>query len=297
MKNFFSLITIVLLLTAAVKQSWLVAALGAAIYLTARWRAGRAKEAWQQRTTVNGGAILQIILLVWQVAATNVPVLDTVLFPAPEKVFKLFITELPDMFKGLLSSLYLLGSGYFLALATAIPLGLLVGQSKVTRETCSPFSKVLGSIPPIVYIPYAIALLPSFSAASIFVIFLGAFWPLFISTVSGVVNISPNLIDSAKMLHLKRSTFFFRILLPGALPSICTGASLALVLSFLLLTAAELIGATSGLGWYVKNFSDFADFTRVIVGIIFIGVVITVITSVTDRIERRLLRHLEVDHD
>jgi len=99
------------------------------------------------------------------------------------------------------------------------------------------------------------------------------------------------------MLHLKKATFFFRILLPGALPSICTGASLALVLSFLLLTAAELIGATSGLGWYVKNFSDFADFPRVIAGIIFIGIVITVITSVTDRIERRLLRHLEADHD
>jgi len=297
MNNFLSLITVILLLSAAVKQSWLPAALGSAIYLAGRWRAHSSNDKLRRQTIYNGCAILETFLLVWQVATVNVPLLDKVLFPAPETVFKLFITELPDMFQGLLSSLYLLGSGYLLALATAIPLGLLVGQSRITRESCNPYSKVLGSIPPIVYIPYAIALLPSFSAASIFVIFVGAFWPLFISTVSGVVNISPNLIDSAKMLHLKKATFFFRILLPGALPSICTGASLALVLSFLLLTAAELIGATSGLGWYVKNFSDFADFPRVIAGIIFIGIVITVITSVTDRIERRLLRHLEADHD
>jgi len=297
MKHFFSLITVILLLAAAVRQSWLPAALGAAIYLAGRWRAHASNDKFRRHSIINGCAILQTLLLVWQLVTVNVPLLDKVLFPAPETVFKLFITELPDMFRGLLSSLYLLGSGYLLALTSAIPLGLLVGQSRITRETCNPFNKVLGSIPPIVYIPYAIALLPSFSAASIFVIFVGAFWPLFISTVSGVVNISPNLIDSAKMLHLKKSTFFFRILLPGALPAICTGASLALVLSFLLLTAAELIGATSGLGWYVKNFSDFADFPRVIAGIIFIGIVITVITSVTDRIERRLLRHLEADHD
>lgn len=141
------------------------------------------------------------------------------------------------------------------------------------------------------YIPYAIALLPTFDAASIFVIFIGAFWPVLVNTISGVLQISPTLIDSAKMLHLKRRVFFFRVILPGAMPSICTGASLGLVLSFLLLTAAELIGATEGLGWYVKNFSDFADYERVIVGIIFIGIVITVISLVTDRIERRLLRY------
>jgi NitT/TauT family transport system permease protein len=74
------------------------------------------------------------------------------------------------------------------------------------------------------------------------------------------------------------------------MPSICTGASLALVFSFLLLTAAELIGATSGIGWYVKNFSDFADYQRVIVGILFIGVIVTVITFGTERLERHLLR-------
>ena len=99
------------------------------------------------------------------------------------------------------------------------------------------------------------------------------------------------------MLHLKRSVFFFRVLLPGAMPSILTGASLGLIFSFLLLTAAELIGATEGLGWYVKNFSDFADYERVIVGILFIGIVVTSLMWLFNKLERRLLRYRRNIHD
>ena len=79
------------------------------------------------------------------------------------------------------------------------------------------------------------------------------------------------------------------------MPSILTGASLGLIFSFLLLTAAELIGATEGLGWYVKNYSDFADYGRVVVGIIYIGVVITALSALFKLVERRLLRYRETN--
>ncbi len=235
-------------------------------------------------------AVLFVVLLTWHLLTERFGVLDAMLFPTPEAVLKLFIFEIPDLFKGLGSSLILLVTGYFLALVTAIPLGLLVGWRRRLFYAVNPFTKVLGPIPPIVYIPYAIALLPTFRMASIFVIFVGAFWPLFINTVNGVSGIEKTLIDSARVLNLKERTMLFRIILPGALPSIVTGATLALVFSFILLTAAELIGATSGIGWYVKNFSDFADYPRVVIGIIFIGFVVTAVTFFTERIERRLLR-------
>lgn len=235
-------------------------------------------------------AILFLFLLFWYLATGRFVILDTMLFPRPEAVLKLFVSELPDMLKGLVNSLILLVSGYLLALVTGVPLGLLVGWRSRLFKAVNPFTKVLGPIPPIVYIPYAIALLPSFRAASIFVIFIGAFWPIFINTVHGVFNIPKGLIDSARVLNLKEGTLLFRVILPGAMPSICTGATLALVFSLVLLTAAELIGANSGIGWYVKNFADFADYQRVIVGIIFISIVVTIITWGTERLERRLLR-------
>ncbi|MDR1960017.1 MAG: ABC transporter permease subunit [Planctomycetaceae bacterium] len=241
--------------------------------------------------------VLFSFLFLWELLTERLNYLDPMLFPAPEIIFTLFVRELPDMLKGLYGSILLLGSGYLLALFTAIPLGLIVGWKKRLFHAVNPFAKVLGPIPPIVYIPYAIALLPTFRTASIFVIFTGAFWPLFVNTVSGVFNIPPSLIDAARMLNLKKRTLFLRVLLPGALPSIFTGANLALLLSFLLMTAAELIGATSGIGWYVKNFSDFADYPRVIVGILFISIVVTAITWFTMRLERYLLRYREVNND
>lgn len=249
-----------------------------------------ASEASARSSSGDVTAMIYLGLLFWYLATGRFVILDAMLFPQPEEVLRLFVTELPDMLRGLVNSLILLVSGYLIALGTALPLGLLVGWRARLFRAVNPFTKVLGPIPPIVYIPYAIALLPSFRAASIFVIFIGAFWPIFINTVHGVFNIPKGLIDSARVLNLTEGTLLFRVILPGAMPSVCTGATLALVFSLVLLTAAELIGANSGIGWYVKNFADFADYKRVIVGIIFISIVATIITWGTERLERRLLR-------
>ncbi|MBF0531199.1 MAG: ABC transporter permease, partial [Deltaproteobacteria bacterium] len=234
--------------------------------------------------------VIFAFLLIWHLATGRTGLLDPMLFPAPDTILALLIREIPDLFRGLGSSLALLASGYAIALVTAVPLGLLIGWRGRLFRVVNPFTKVLGPIPPIVYIPYAIALLPSFRTASIFVIFVGAFWPIFINTISGVFNIPKGLIDTARVLNLKERALLYRVILPGALPSICAGATLALIFAFVLLTAAELIGATSGIGWYVKNFSDFSDFQRVIVGIFFISLVVTAITWGTERLERFLLR-------
>lgn len=297
MKTVFFTILLLFEISALSKSDFYMAAAGVCLAAAVFGKRAFTQTPARQKAAVDTGLILLVIISLWQLSSSNFELLDPVLFPSPERVLKLFFSELPTMTKGMFSSLYLLGCAYFLALATAIPAGLLVGNSRRMRNAVEPFSKVLSAIPPIVYIPYAIALLPSFDAASIFVIYSGVFWPVFVSTVAGVVNIPANLLDSAKLLHLKKFSFYWHILLPGAMPAILTGASLGLIFSFLLLTAAELIGATEGLGWYVKNYSDFADYARVITGILFIGLVITVISSIFHQIERLLLRYREVKND
>jgi len=230
------------------------------------------------------------VLIVWELATAKFDLLDKLLFPAPSVVFELFVSEWKELLKGLVSSLELLFGGYVLALLVAIPLALFIGWRKRLYRAVKPLTKVLGPIPTIVYIPYTIALLPTFKASSIFVIFIGAFWPIFINTLNGVFNVEKKIVDSAKAINVNESAMLFNVILPAAMPSIISGATIGLVLSFILLTAAEMIGATSGLGWYVKYFSDFADYPRVIVGIIFIGIVVTGITFLFDKIEGYLLR-------
>lgn len=235
-------------------------------------------------------AIVYVLLIVWELLTTKLDLLQNLLFPVPGKVVAVFIEELPIFKECLLSSLQILGAGYTLALVMGITLALIIGWRKRLYSAVNPMTKVLGPIPPTVYIPYAIAILPTFKFSSIFIIFVGAFWPIFINTLNGTFNVEKRIIDSARVLNVKEKSMLFEIILPAILPAIISGATLGLVFSFILLTAAEMIGASSGLGWYVKYFSDFADYPRVVAGIIFIGIVVTFITYFFELIEKRLLR-------
>ncbi len=271
-------------------NTWYVIGLAGLISLNYLLKVFLEKDAEKIQTTGDITSLVYFLLISWELSTTKLDLLDKMLFPGPGIIIALFIGELPELFKGFLSSMRLLLAGYGLALATAIPLALVIGWRRRFYRAVNPLTKVLGPIPPIVYIPYAIGMLPTFTVSSIFIIFIGAFWPIFINTLNGVFNVEKELIDSARVLNVRERTMLFEIILPGTLPSIISGATIGLVLSFILLTAAEMIGATSGLGWYVKYFSDFADYPRVIVGIIFIGMVVTGITYVFDRIEKYLLR-------
>lgn len=271
-------------------NTWYVIGLAGLISLNYLLKVFLEKDAEKIQTTGDITSLVYFLLISWELSTTKLDLLDKMLFPGPGIIIALFIGELPELFKGFLSSMRLLLAGYGLALATAIPLALVIGWRRRFYRAVNPLTKVLGPIPPIVYIPYAIGMLPTFTISSIFIIFIGAFWPIFINTLNGVFNVEKELIDSARVLNVRERTMLFEIILPGTLPSIISGATIGLVLSFILLTAAEMIGATSGLGWYVKYFSDFADYPRVIVGIIFIGMVVTGITYVFDRIEKYLLR-------
>ncbi|MBP2636184.1 MAG: cmpB [Firmicutes bacterium] len=200
------------------------------------------------------------VLLLWQLSTAWSKLLDPQLFPQPLQVLKLLAEDREVFVKSILSSFNLLFWGCTLATLLAIPLGLIVGWNRRLRLAIEPATNVLGPIPPIVYIPYAIAILPTFTQSSVFIIFIGAFWP------------------------------FINILLPGAMPHIVSGGAISLVLSFILLTAAEMIGATIGLGWYVKYFSDFADYPRVVAGIIVIGAVVLLLMTLYQRLTSYLLR-------
>jgi NitT/TauT family transport system permease protein len=242
------------------------------------------------QTTFDRALLIGTILLLWQITTSWVPLLDPQLFPSPQKVFSLLIEDRAVFLKSILSSSRLLFFGYLLAAGLAVPLGLIVGWNKRLYSAVEPLMNVLGPIPPIVYIPYAIALLPTFTHSSIFVIFIGAFWPLLINTVAGVRGVEKGIIDSARTLGVSQSSMLIHVLLPGAMPQILTGGTVSMVLAFILLTAAEMIGATSGLGWYVKYFADFADYPRVVAGILVIGVVVLALMAGYNYLAAYLLR-------
>ena len=121
-------------------------------------------------------------------------------------------------------------------------------------------------------------------------IFLATFWPVLASTMSGVLNVEQKVVDSAKVLNVNSFTMLFSVILPAALPQIFIGCNQGLTVSFILLTSAEMIGARDGMGYYVKQYSDFGDYTRTIVGLFVIGEVVVVISFLFNKLQRYLLR-------
>jgi NitT/TauT family transport system permease protein len=211
-------------------------------------------------------------------------------FPPPGAVFEKFALDFSQTLINIKDSLALVFQGYLIGTLIAIPLGLFLGWNLRIGAAAGYIAKFLGSISPLVYIPYAIVLLPTFRAASIFVIFIASFWPILASTVSGVLNVEKRIIDSAKTLCVGRFTMLFRIILPASLPQIFIGLNQGLSISFILLVSAEMIGARSGLGYYVNNYANFGNYTNALAGVITIGVVVTFVTFLFNLLQRFLLR-------
>lgn len=234
--------------------------------------------------------VVYVFLILWLLFTAKFDTLKASFFPPPGTVLEQAVRDGGAILENIRTSLGIVVQGYLTAIAVAIPLGLFMGWSVRLGNAAVYVSKFLGSIPPVVYIPYGIALLPTFRSVSVMVIFLAAFWPVLAGTMSGVLNTEQAIIDSARSMNVKKLPMLFEILLPASLPQIFTGCNQGLGVSFILLTSAEMIGGRSGLGYYVKNFSDLGDYTRIIGGVIVIGVVVTVITFFFNGIQRYLMR-------
>ncbi|MEE1013370.1 MAG: ABC transporter permease subunit [Clostridia bacterium] len=230
------------------------------------------------------------ILLLWILLTAKFNILSESMFPSPEIVLQQLIKDSNRLLTDSLSSLLTLCKGYLTALVLGIFLGSLAGMSKKLCSSLTYITSFLKMIPPIVYIPYAIACLPYYSMVATFVIFMASFWPIFSSTFAGVSSVEKQYLDSAAVLNVSVFSRIIHIILPASLSEIFIGCNQGLAYSFILLTSAEMIGGSSGIGYYIKYYSDFGDFKRIIVGILVIGVIISLLTFLINKLEKYLLR-------
>jgi|TARA_B100001971_G_C18231884_1_gene564456 NitT/TauT family transport system permease protein len=231
-------------------------------------------------------------ILIWVIFVGKLGFLNTHSFPDPNTVFKVYMTDFDFLtYQSSKASIIRAFLGYFLALATAIPLGIFAGRNLRAFSVSYPFSKVTAHIPPIVYLPYAVAIFPSINHAIIFIIFIGAFWPILINTMFGVYNIDPKIIEFAKILGANDKRILAKVIVPAATPYILAGSLIGLVVSFVLLTAGEMVGANAGLGFYLMYYFDVGYFDKVVAGILLISFwVFFWITFGFDIVQSRLLR-------
>lgn len=241
---------------------------------------------WQWRDA----ALLWLSLAVlWEVASRYWISGANPLLPPPSAVAAALVDALPELWRGTVASFLILAPGFALATVAGVAGGLRVGTSPRLQRAFFPFARVAAPIPPTVYIPYAIAVLPTFQWSAIFVVFIGAFWPIFQNTAAGAHGLEARHRDNARILGLRGFAYHWRIVLPAALPHVFSGMAVGLGFAFILLTVAELFGANAGLGRFVQYYADFADYPRMVAGILYTGVVTFLAMTVLEKVRRRVL--------
>lgn len=231
-----------------------------------------------------------VFLLAWETVSTKLGCVSPVLFPMPEAVFNVYPTQWPTLLENLWSSLGLLAMGAVTSIVAGVVLGAICGWVGALRNICAPIARVLAPIPSVVFAPYIVALMPTFRIASASIIFLGVFWPCFLNTIIRVTSIDRRIIESARMLQLSSFEMVRDIILPYLVPGVVNGLNGQLTASITMLTFAEMLGAKSGMGYYIINYTNFANYVNVIAGIIMVGVVVTILNWLINVLRRHAVK-------
>ncbi len=139
--------------------------------------------------------------------------------------------------------------GFLVAAALGIPLGILIGWNRLIASLVDPSIHLLRPIPITAWLPFSIAVFGIYDASALFLIALGAFYPVVVNTTHGVRDTSRLLIRAARMLGAGERTILFKVVLPSALPSIFTGLRLGIGIAWTAVIVAEMIAVKSGLGY------------------------------------------------
>src|SRR5207248_1634509 len=201
-----------------------------------------------------GAATIVVLIALWYVATSATHILPPVYFPTPAEVLRaleqIAVQGYADgrLHEHFLHSCKLVLMGFMAAVAIGVPLGMLMGWKRRAEALINPVFLLLRPIPPLAWIPLAIVWLGLGDAAKVLVIWFAAFVPAVINSYAGVRAIEPHLIEAARSLGIRGAMLVREVLVPGAAPMIFTGLRLSLQACWTTLVAAELIGASAGLG-------------------------------------------------
>jgi NitT/TauT family transport system permease protein len=255
------------------------------------------------------GAIVPLaVLALWQGLVVS-GVVSPQILPSPLAVFRKWIEYLSphepfdparsgyfawlvsgELLHDAYASLHRVLSGFLLGAALALPLGLFMGASDTVYRLCNPLVQVLRPIPPIAFIPLAILWFGLGNPPAVFLITIGAFFPVLMNTIAGVRHVDAIYIRAAQSLGAGRRTLFLRVMLPAASPYILAGARIGIGTAFIVVIVAEMIAVNSGLGYRILEAREFFWSDKIIAGMITIGMLGLAIDTGMNRLNSYLLK-------
>lgn len=263
---------------------------------------GDRERAWTSRRVVRllrnhalGPFVVVVALAAWQYAS-SAGLIDPFVFPSPARVVESIValtqTGFPlgtTIWSHLVATASRVVRGYLLGSLTAIPIGIVIGRSRVLITAIESIVTLARSVAVISLLPMAVALYGAGELARTLLIAYAVFWVVLTSTIAAVQDIDPLLIRAARAYGAGRLALFRHVALPAALPRVFAGLKVALGLSFTVIIAVELIGTQRGLGALIAQAQRLFRTDMVMAGMVFIGVVGFLLARGLDALEARLL--------
>ena len=238
-----------------------------------------------------GVAAVLVALAAWSLAA-DLQLVSPTFLPPPLAVWHALITAQVDGYRGhtllvhTAYSLFRVVTGFVAAVALGVPLGLLMGRHRILYAVVDPFIEFFRPLPPLGYYMLLVLWLGIGEASKIALLFLSGFPIMVVSAASAVRGVQEDRLRIARALGLSEYQVFWSVILPATLPALFTAARLTVGVTFGSLVAAEIVAASSGLGFLILNSSQYLRTNYVFMGIFVIGLIAFLLDRLTLALER-----------
>ncbi|HVZ08004.1 aliphatic sulfonate ABC transporter permease SsuC [Rhodopila sp.] len=231
-----------------------------------------------------------LILLAWQFAAVA-GWLGAQVMPAPTAVAEAFwrVASNGELWRDIQVSTWRAFAGFAIGGGLGFAFGMANGLSDLSEKLTDSTLQMVRNIPHLALIPLVILWFGIGEEAKLFLVALGVFFPIYINTLHGVRSIDPHLLEMARAYGMSRSATFWRVVFPGALPSIFVGLRYGLGIMWLTLIVAETISASSGIGFMAMNAREFMMTDVVVVSILIYAALGKLADTVARILERTCL--------
>jgi nitrate/nitrite transport system permease protein len=223
---------------------------------------------------------ISVILVIWQLLTLS----PDANLPSPIKVveqtWELIINPFFDkgatnkgLFWQIWASVQRVLQGFTLAAIVGISIGIIVGTNEFLYDALDPIFQILRTIPPLAWLPIALATFQQSNPSAIFVIFITSIWPIILNTIAGVQQIPQDYVNVSKVLQLSRKEYFLDVVFPATVPYIFTGLRIGIGLSWLAIVAAEMLIGGVGIGFFIWDAWNAANISQIIIALIYVGLV------------------------
>jgi len=233
-----------------------------------------------------------LLILVWQVLAVLVN--NEFILPSVDSVVAVLIHPTVNilgsgsLLENGMTSLMRVVLGFAIGVLVAVPLGILMGHLEIANDFFDSIIQILRPIPPIAWIPLALAWFKIGLASILFIIFIGAFFPVLLNTIDGVRRVSRTWIETAYIFGTSELQLIYKVIIPAAAPTIWTGLRVGFGIAWMSVVAAEMLpGTSSGLGYLIMYSYNYGQVQVIIAGMIVIGFIGLSIDFILKEIEKR----------